>query len=89
MKSLRRSTVTPLQKQLPKVFYKKADLKNVAISHRKTTALESPFNKFADLQACSVIKKRLQYGCFPVNIAKSLKAGILKMICKRLHRFFI
>ena len=80
---MRRSTVTPLQKQPPVVFYKKADLKNFAIGHRKTPALESLFNKVADLQACNVIKKRLQYWCFPVNIAKSLRAAILKIICKR------
>ena len=81
---MKASTVTLLQKQPPEVFYKKADLKNFAISHRKTPVLESLFNKVADLQACNVIKKRLQYGCFPVNIAKSLKAAILKIICKRL-----
>ena len=81
---MRRSTVIPLQKQPPKVFYKKADLKIFAISHRKTPVLEFLFNKVADLQAFNVIKKRLQNGCFPVNIAKSLRAAILKIICKRL-----
>ena len=34
--------------------------------------LESLFNKVASLQACNFIKKRLQYRCFPVNIAKDL-----------------
>ena len=81
---MRRSTVTSLQKQPPEVFYKKPDLKNFAISHRKTPVLESLFNKVADLQACDFIKKRLQYGCFPVNITKSFRAAILKIICKRL-----
>ena len=46
--------------------------------------LASLFNKVADLLACNFIKKRLQYGCFPVNIGKSLRAAILKIICKRL-----
>ena len=46
--------------------------------------LESLLNKVSDIQTCNVIKKRLQYGQFPVNIAKSLRAAILKIICKRL-----
>ena len=75
------SSVTPLQKQPPEVFYKKAALKNFVISHRKTPVLESLFNKVADLQP---VKKRLQYRCFPVNIAKSFRAAILKIICERL-----
>ena len=37
-------------------------------------------------EACNFIKKRLQDGCFPVNIAKFLKTTISKNICKR--RFF-
>ena len=44
--------------------------------------LESLFKKIADLQACNVIKKRLQHRCFPVNIAKSLKTNVLKIICE-------
>ena len=46
--------------------------------------LESLFNKVADLQTCNVIKKRLQYRCFPVHITKSFRAAILKVICERL-----
>ena len=46
--------------------------------------LESLFNKVADLQPCNAIKKRLQHRCFPVNIAKSLRTPILKIICERL-----
>ena len=46
---MRRSSVTPLQKQSAEVLYKKAVLKNFAIfSHRKTRVLESLFNKVAD-----------------------------------------
>ena len=41
-------------------------------------------NKVAGLNACNLIKKRLQHRCFPVNIAKSLRTSILKIICKRL-----
>ena len=32
-------------------------------------------------------KKRLQYSCFPVNIAKFLRAPILKNTCKQLRKF--
>ena len=35
-------------------------------------------------QACSFIKKRLQYRCFLANIDKFLTAPILKNICERL-----
>ena len=41
--------------------------------HRETTVLESLFNKVADL-AYNFIKRRLQHSCFPVNIAKFLRA---------------
>ena len=30
------------------------------------------------------MKERLQHRCFPVNIAKSLRTSILKIICKQL-----
>ena len=50
MKSLRKSSITPLQKQPGEVFHKEAVLKSFAIfSHRKTPVLESLFNKVADL----------------------------------------
>ena len=37
----------------------------------KKPVLESLFNKVADLKA-SIIKKRLEHRCFPVNVAKFL-----------------
>ena len=49
--------------------------------------LEPVFNKVADVQACSVVKKIVQNRCFPVNITKSLRAPnyfILIIICERL-----
>ena len=49
--------------------------------------LEFLFNKVADLQACNVFKKRHQHGRFPVNIAKSLRTTILKIICERMLLF--
>ena len=35
------------------------------------------FNKVAGLKACNFIKKILQYRCFPVNVAKTLRAVFL------------
>ena len=49
--------------------------------------LEFLFNKVADLQACNVFKKRHQHGRFSVNIAKSLRTTILKIICERMLLF--
>ena len=46
--------------------------------------MESLSDKVADLKACNIIKIRLQHRCFHVNIAKSLRASILKIICKLL-----
>ena len=46
--------------------------------------LESTFNNVEGLQACIFIRIRLQQRCFPVNIAKFLRAHILKYICERL-----
>ena len=41
--------------------------------HRETPVLESFFNKVASLKACSIIKKKVQYRCFAVNIAKCVR----------------
>ena len=86
MKSLTRSTVTPFQNRSShqRCSIKKLLLKISQSVTGKPPVLESLFNKVADLQACNVIKKRLQYVCFPVNITKSLRTAILKIICKRL-----
>ena len=39
----------------------------------KTPVLEPFFNKVADLQAYSLINKKLQHRCFAVNIAEIFK----------------
>ena len=46
--------------------------------------LESIFNKVADFQVCSSIKKRLQHRRFPVNIAKVLRTPIIlnSVLCR-------
>ena len=41
--------------------------------HRKTSMLESVFNKVEGLKTCDFIKMRLQHTCFPVNTAKFLR----------------
>ena len=56
------------------MFLKIDVLKNFYHIHKKAGVLESLLNKFADLRACIFIKKRLQHRCFPVNIAKFLRA---------------
>ena len=66
-----------IQKQPPKCFVKK--FSNI---RRKTSVLESLFNKAAVLQTSNFIKKRLQHRCFSVNIAKYLRTPILKNFCK-------
>ena len=58
-----------------KMFFRIGVLKNFVIFKGKTTELESPFNKVADLQAYKFIEKRLQLRCFPLNIAKSLRTA--------------
>ena len=61
----------------------KAVVKKFAIYTVKTRpVLESLFNKV--LQVCNFIKKRLQHRCFPMNIAKVLRATIFKNIWERL-----
>ena len=52
------------------VFFKMLSFSNI---HRKTPVLVPLFNKVAGLKACNFIKKRLQHGCFPLNIATFLK----------------
>ena len=59
------------------MFYKKAALKNFAISIGNTCV--------GDLKACNLLKKRPQHRCFSVNIAKFLRLPFLKKICERLH----
>ena len=59
-------------------------MKKLRKFQRKTSVLESLFNKVACLRVCSFIKKRLQHRCIPVKLAKFLKTSILKNICEQL-----
>ena len=54
------------------LFYKIVALKNFAKLTGKPV-LELLFNKATGLQVCNFIKKKLQYMCIPVNIAKYLR----------------
>ena len=63
---------------------KKALLKKLLHIHRKTTVSESLFNKFAGLEACNLLKKRLQHRYYAVNIEQFLKTSIFKSICEQL-----
>ena len=50
----------------------------------KTPVLEPPFNRLVGFNTCNFLKKRLRHRCFPVNIAKFLRALILMKICEQL-----
>ena len=58
-------------------------LKNLAIFTGKQLCWSLIFNK-VEIKKETLLKKRLQDRCFPVNIAKFLKTSIFKNICKRL-----
>ena len=79
-----RASSQNVQKQPGEVFFEKRYSEKFCNIHRKTSVLESLFHKVAALKACSFNKKRIQHRCFPVNIAKFLRAPILKNICERL-----
>ena len=64
------------------MLYKETVLKNFAIFKGRHLCWSLFFNKVAGLQACNLIKKRLQHSCFPVKIANFLKTSILKNIYK-------
>ena len=53
----------------------------------KIAVLESLFNKIAGLKAWNFVKKGFQHRYFAVNIAKFLRAPILKNICKGLFLY--
>ena len=70
--------------QPPEMSYEKAVLKNFATFTEKYLCWSLFLIK---LQAGNFIKKRLQHRCFLVNIAKILRASILKNICERFLLF--
>ena len=70
------------------MFRKKAVFKNRAIFVGKQLFSSLFFNENTSPQFCNFIKKRLQHRCFPANIAKFLKALVLKNICELLLKRF-
>ena len=64
------------------MFFKIRVVKNFAIFGGKDLCWS--YFKVLDPEAYNFIKKRLQHRCFLVNIAKFLRAPILKKICERL-----
>ena len=70
-----------VQKQPPKVFYKKLFLGILQYS-QENIWLESLFIKVARLRDWHFVKKRLQHKCFLVNILKFLRTSILKNILR-------
>ena len=75
-----------LNPKTSKEFYHqiKSNLKNFSIFTAQQLYWSLFFNKNAGLQVFRFIKKRLQQMCFRDNIAKFLRAAILKNICERL-----
>ena len=69
--------------------FRRCSPKNVSLKilqyRPESAVLESLFNKVAGLKVCRLIEKRLQHGCFPVNIAKLLKtAFFIEHLCSLL-----
>ena len=46
--------------------------------HKKTSLLESLFNKVVSLNVCNSIKKKLQHSCFSVKFANFLRTPFLQ-----------
>ena len=69
----------------PQMFFKMDILKYFRNIHRKTTVLDSLFNKIAGLQACNFSKKSLQHRCFPVNNEEFLKTTFFIEHLRWLH----
>ena len=52
--------------------------------HKKTPTLESLFNKTPGSRPATLLKKRLQHRCFPVNYPKFLRTPFLQNTSGRL-----
>ena len=58
-------------------------LKNLANYTEKYLCQSLFFNKVTGSMDVTLLKKKLQHSCFPVNIAKFLKTTILQKTCER------
>ena len=63
---------------------KKSILKNLAILTGKHVCWSLFLIKSQTLRPATLLKKRLQDRCFPLNTAKVLRIPVLKKICERL-----
>ena len=77
MARIRTVRTFPFRSSCPEVFYKKGVLKNFAKFIGKHLCQSLFFNKVAGLGPATLLKKRLRYRCFPLNIAKFLKTPFL------------
>ena len=84
---------TPLARSSrSEVFCKKGFLKNFAKFTGKHLCQSLFLNKVADLRPVTLLKKRLQHGCFPANFAKFLRTPFLaehlrSLLLSRSERF--
>ena len=61
------------EKQLPEVFFKKSCFSNIAKFTGKHLFCSLFFHKVTGHRPATLLKKRLQHRCFPVNFAKFLR----------------
>ena len=71
------------QKHPPEVFYKKGVIQNLARFKWKNLC-QIFFFFFVGLRPATLLKKRLWHRCFPVNVAKFLRAPFLQNSSGRL-----
>ena len=74
---------TPRDAETAGVLWRKLFFK-ISQYSQESTCVEVFFNKVAGLQACTLIKKRLQHRVLPVYVGKWLRAPVLKSICEQL-----
>ena len=55
------------------MFYKKSVLKNLKGNSQENICVKGFFNKVGGLRPATLLNKRLQHKCFPVNFVKSFK----------------
>ena len=60
------------------MLYEKAGLTKFCNIRKRTSVLQSLFNKVTGLKACNVTRERFQRKSFPVNAAKFLRKHLKK-----------
>ena len=78
-----------VQKQPPKVFYKKGVLRNFAKFTWKQLCQSFFFNKVAGLRPATLLKKRAWHSCFPVNFVKFLRTRFYRASPDDCFRWYI